>query len=132
MDNTLSTPLASLVAYLIAEYPVNVGQIIATEMQDRALNERGGLPFPCQIGNYFLEVNIPLNKLVERRIKANRITATSKIKDVVNHVFGAKFVAVEQLILVLQNNLQEGHQHQLQPHRLEVLLSRYLLLFLKD
>ncbi|KAH0725168.1 hypothetical protein KY284_001033 [Solanum tuberosum] len=60
-DNTLMSPLASLVACLMDGYPVN---------------------------------------LVDSWIEANRITAASKIKDVANHLFGAKFVVVVKLALV--------------------------------
>ncbi|KAH0709273.1 hypothetical protein KY284_010700 [Solanum tuberosum] len=45
-DNTLSPSLDSLVACIMVGYPMNVGWIIATELRDRALNERVGLPFP--------------------------------------------------------------------------------------
>ncbi|KAH0715018.1 hypothetical protein KY284_007923 [Solanum tuberosum] len=49
-DNTLSPPLASLVACLMAGYLVNAGWIIPTEMRDRALNERADFLFLSLIG----------------------------------------------------------------------------------
>uniref|UniRef100_M1DZG0 Putative plant transposon protein domain-containing protein n=1 Tax=Solanum tuberosum TaxID=4113 RepID=M1DZG0_SOLTU len=78
-DNTLSPSLASLVAFRMAGYLVNAVWIIATEMRDRALNERACLPFPCLIGKLCLQANIPPNKLVDKPVKASKITATSKI-----------------------------------------------------
>uniref|UniRef100_M1D8X1 Putative plant transposon protein domain-containing protein n=1 Tax=Solanum tuberosum TaxID=4113 RepID=M1D8X1_SOLTU len=48
-SNTLSPSLASLVAYLMAGYLVNMGQIISTEMRDRALNEREGAVGPLVV-----------------------------------------------------------------------------------
>lgn len=84
----------------MAGYPVNVGRIIATKMWDRALNERVGLPFPCLIGKLCLQSNIPPNKVLDRWIKAYKLTTTSKIKDVTNHLFGAKVEVVEPLAVV--------------------------------
>ncbi|KAK4733596.1 hypothetical protein R3W88_007857 [Solanum pinnatisectum] len=72
-DNTLSSSLASLVACLMASYPVNVGRIITTEMRDMALNERAGLPFPCQIGKLCKQVDTLPNRLIDRWRDASRL-----------------------------------------------------------
>ncbi|KAH0689073.1 hypothetical protein KY289_016431 [Solanum tuberosum] len=100
-DNTLSQSLASLVAFLMVGYPINVGRIIATKLRDRALNERAGLPFPYLIGKLCLHSNIPPNKLVDKWTEAQRVTAASKIKDVANYLFGAKSAPVGPPPLVL-------------------------------
>ncbi|KAH0693111.1 hypothetical protein KY285_020208 [Solanum tuberosum] len=52
--------------FLQPSYPVNMGRIIATEMRDRALNERVGLLFPYLIGKLSRQANIPPNRLVGR------------------------------------------------------------------
>uniref|UniRef100_M1DH93 Integrase core domain containing protein n=1 Tax=Solanum tuberosum TaxID=4113 RepID=M1DH93_SOLTU len=75
-DNTLSPSLASLVSSLLAGYPVNVGHIIATEIWDKALNERS------------------------RWTEAHRISVASKFKDFENHLFGAKSASVGPPALV--------------------------------
>jgi len=69
-------------------------------MRDKALNERVGLPFPYLIGKLCLQANIPLNKLVDRLTEAYKLTVASKIKDVVNHLFGVKVGAVGPLAVV--------------------------------
>ncbi|KAK4715889.1 hypothetical protein R3W88_014227 [Solanum pinnatisectum] len=97
-DNTLSPSLVSLVVCLMARYLVNVGWIITMEMRDRALNERVGLPFPCLIGKLCLQAGISLNKLVDKRTEASKITAASKIQDVNNPLLVRKSGAVELLI----------------------------------
>ncbi|KAH0682804.1 hypothetical protein KY285_020320 [Solanum tuberosum] len=99
-DNTLSPSLAFLVARLMVGYPVNVGQIIAIEMRDKALNERDGFPFPCMIGNLCRQGKIPPNKLVDKWDEAFILTQVSKIKDFANHLFGAKSGGVGTLAVV--------------------------------
>uniref|UniRef100_M1D9B6 Putative plant transposon protein domain-containing protein n=1 Tax=Solanum tuberosum TaxID=4113 RepID=M1D9B6_SOLTU len=81
-------------------YPVNAGRIIAIEMRDRALNERAALPFPCMIGKLCRGANIPLNSLVDRWGETFRLTQVSKIKDVANHLFGAKSAAIGTLAVI--------------------------------
>ncbi|KAH0698466.1 hypothetical protein KY284_012681 [Solanum tuberosum] len=98
--NTLSPSLASLVACLMAGYPVNVGRIIATKMINRALNEKSRFPFPCLIGKLCRQADIPPNKLIDRWCDAFRLIYVSKIKDVINHLFGAKFAALSTLAIV--------------------------------
>uniref|UniRef100_M1DYT5 Putative plant transposon protein domain-containing protein n=1 Tax=Solanum tuberosum TaxID=4113 RepID=M1DYT5_SOLTU len=93
-DNTLSPSLASLVACLMVGYPVNAGWIIATEMRDRALNERAELLFPCLIGKLCRQASIPPNKLVDRWGEAFRLIHVSKIKDVAKHLVGTKSIVV--------------------------------------
>ncbi|KAH0698456.1 hypothetical protein KY284_012671 [Solanum tuberosum] len=97
---SLSPSLDSLVACLMAGYPVNVGQIIVIEMRDRELNERDELSFPCLIGKLCRQAIISPNKLFDRWGKAFRLTQASKIKDVTNHLFGAKSGAVGSLAVV--------------------------------
>uniref|UniRef100_M1DR88 Putative plant transposon protein domain-containing protein n=1 Tax=Solanum tuberosum TaxID=4113 RepID=M1DR88_SOLTU len=99
-ENTLSPSLASLVACLMAGYPVNMGRIIATELRDRALNERARFSFPYLIGKLCRQVNIPPNKLVDKWGEAFRLTQVSKIKDVANHLFGAKSGFMGTLVVV--------------------------------
>uniref|UniRef100_M1DRY0 Putative plant transposon protein domain-containing protein n=1 Tax=Solanum tuberosum TaxID=4113 RepID=M1DRY0_SOLTU len=99
-DNTMSPSLASLVACLMAGYQVKVRWIIATEMRDRALNERVGLPFPCRIGKLCIQAGIPPKRLIDRWGEAFRLTQASKIKDVDNHLFGAKSGVVGSLAVV--------------------------------
>uniref|UniRef100_M1DZ55 Putative plant transposon protein domain-containing protein n=1 Tax=Solanum tuberosum TaxID=4113 RepID=M1DZ55_SOLTU len=99
-DNTLSPSLASLVACLMVGYLVNAGWIIASEMRDRALNERAGLPFSCLIGKLCQQASIPPNRLVDRWGETFRLIQVSKIKDVANHLFGAKSVVVGTLVVV--------------------------------
>lgn len=89
--NTLSPSLTSLVAFPMVDYPVNVCLITATEMQDRALNTRVSLHFPYLLGKLCLQANIPPNKLIDKWINAYKVTMRSKIKYVINHLFGAKF-----------------------------------------
>uniref|UniRef100_M1DD22 Putative plant transposon protein domain-containing protein n=1 Tax=Solanum tuberosum TaxID=4113 RepID=M1DD22_SOLTU len=98
-SNTLSPSLASLVACLMAGYPVNVGRIIATKMINRALNEKSRFPFPCLIGKLCRQVDIPPNKLIDRWCDAFRLIYVSKIKDVMNHLFGAKYAALSTLVI---------------------------------
>jgi len=71
----------------MVSYFMNVGRIIATEMRDRALNERVGFSFPCLIGKLCCQANIPPNKLVDKPVDASRITDAYKIKDVANPLF---------------------------------------------
>uniref|UniRef100_M1DZX6 Putative plant transposon protein domain-containing protein n=1 Tax=Solanum tuberosum TaxID=4113 RepID=M1DZX6_SOLTU len=99
-DDTLSPSLASLVTCLMASYPVKVGKIIATEMWDRALNERAGLLFPCLIGKLSRQADILPNRLVDKWGKAFRLTKVSKIKDIANHLFGVKSGAMGSLVVV--------------------------------
>ncbi|KAH0748212.1 hypothetical protein KY290_027444 [Solanum tuberosum] len=80
-------------------YPINVGRIIATEMRDRALNERAGLPFPL-IGKLCRQANIPPNRLVNRWGEAFRLTQVSRIKNFANHLFGVKSAAVGTFVVV--------------------------------
>ncbi|KAH0714986.1 hypothetical protein KY284_007891 [Solanum tuberosum] len=75
-DNTLSPSLVYLVSCLMAGYPVNVGHIIATEMRNRALNEKTGWR------------------------DAFKLIQVSQIKDVANHLFGAKSAAVGTFVVV--------------------------------
>ncbi|KAH0632841.1 hypothetical protein KY284_035627 [Solanum tuberosum] len=84
-DNTLSPALGSLVACLMAGYPVNVGRKLS------------------------LQANILLNRLVDRWTEANRVTVASKIKDVANHLFGAKFVVVGILVGVPHISIDIPH-----------------------
>ncbi|KAK4707234.1 hypothetical protein R3W88_033206 [Solanum pinnatisectum] len=65
-DNTLSPSLALLVACLMAGYPVNVVRIIATEMRERALNERVGFPFPRLIGKLCRQADTSPKRLIDR------------------------------------------------------------------
>uniref|UniRef100_M1DGE7 Putative plant transposon protein domain-containing protein n=1 Tax=Solanum tuberosum TaxID=4113 RepID=M1DGE7_SOLTU len=99
-DNTLSPSLASLVACLMAGYLVNMGMIIATEMKDRALNERVRFPFPCLIGKLCRQVDTPPNKLIDKWRNIFRLIQVSKIKDVANDLFGAKSAAMGTLVVV--------------------------------
>uniref|UniRef100_M1DJV8 Integrase core domain containing protein n=1 Tax=Solanum tuberosum TaxID=4113 RepID=M1DJV8_SOLTU len=69
-------------------------------MLDRALNERVRLPIPCLIGKLCRQGNTTPNRLVDRWSEAFRLTQTSKIKDVANHLFGAKVDAVGLLAVV--------------------------------
>uniref|UniRef100_M1DW84 Putative plant transposon protein domain-containing protein n=1 Tax=Solanum tuberosum TaxID=4113 RepID=M1DW84_SOLTU len=109
-DNSLSPSLASMVACLMAWYPVNVGRIIASELLYRALNERAGLPFPCLIGKLCRQANTPApNRLVDRWSEASRLTQAFKIKDVSNHLFGAKIGAVGSLAMVSHVPLDIPH-----------------------
>ncbi|KAH0644570.1 hypothetical protein KY284_032454 [Solanum tuberosum] len=100
-NSKLSPSLASLVACLMSKYPLNVGWIIATEMRDRALNERAGLSFPCMIWKLYLQDNIPPYKYVDKWVEESKVTATSKIKDMVNHLFGAKAEAMGPLVVLV-------------------------------
>uniref|UniRef100_M1DTX8 Putative plant transposon protein domain-containing protein n=1 Tax=Solanum tuberosum TaxID=4113 RepID=M1DTX8_SOLTU len=99
-DNTFSPSLTLMVACLMAGYPVYVGRIIATEMRDRELNEIAELPFPYLIRKLCLQANIIPNKLVDKWTKAYKVTTASKIKDVTNHLFGAKAGPVGPLAFV--------------------------------
>ncbi|KAH0706102.1 hypothetical protein KY285_010629 [Solanum tuberosum] len=109
-DNSLSPSLAFMVACLMAWYPVNVGRIIASELLYRALNERAGLPFPCLIGKLCRQANTPApNRLVDRWSEASRLTQAFKIKDVSNHLFGAKIGAVGSLAMVSHVPLDIPH-----------------------
>uniref|UniRef100_M1DGK6 Integrase core domain containing protein n=1 Tax=Solanum tuberosum TaxID=4113 RepID=M1DGK6_SOLTU len=69
-------------------------------MRDRALNERATLSFPCLIGKLCRGANIPPNNLVDRWGEAFRLTQVSKIKDVANHLIGAKSAAVGTLAVI--------------------------------
>uniref|UniRef100_M1DSN7 Integrase core domain containing protein n=1 Tax=Solanum tuberosum TaxID=4113 RepID=M1DSN7_SOLTU len=118
-------------------YPVNIGWIIATQLRDKALNERAGLPFPYLIGKLCRQTNIPPNRLIDRWGEATRLIQVSKIKDVANHLFGVKFGVVGTLAVVSHvlldiphadrgpeqgshHNLpHRHHHHQLLPHRLQ-------------
>uniref|UniRef100_M1DN98 Putative plant transposon protein domain-containing protein n=1 Tax=Solanum tuberosum TaxID=4113 RepID=M1DN98_SOLTU len=99
-DNTLSSSLAFLIACLLVGYPINLGRIRAIELRDRALNERAELPFPCLIGKLCRQANIPPNRLINRWGEAAKLIQVSKIKDVVNHLFGAKSRVVGTLVVV--------------------------------
>ena len=72
----------------------------ATEMRDKALNEMAGFPFPCLIGKLCRQANIPPNRLVDKWGETSRLTQVSKIKNVANHLFGAKSGAVCTLAVV--------------------------------
>ncbi|KAH0698590.1 hypothetical protein KY284_012805 [Solanum tuberosum] len=73
-DNTLSPSLTLLVACLMAGYPVNE--------------------------TVSLQANITPNKLVDKWTKAYKVTLTSKIKYVANHLFGTKVGPVRPLAFV--------------------------------
>ncbi|KAK4726942.1 hypothetical protein R3W88_031859 [Solanum pinnatisectum] len=99
-DNTLSPSLESLVACLMASYSVNVGRIIASEMRNRALNEKDGFLFPSLIGKLCRQPDTPPNKLIDRWRNAFRLIEVSKIKDVTNHPFGMKSADVGTLDVI--------------------------------
>ncbi|KAH0748018.1 hypothetical protein KY290_027250 [Solanum tuberosum] len=84
----------------MAGYPINMGWIIATEMRDKALNERSGFPFPFLIGKLCRQTDIPPNRLIDRWRDAFRLIQVSKIKDVANHLFGVKSAVVGTLVVV--------------------------------
>lgn len=80
-------------------------------MRDRALNERDGFLFRCLIGKLCWQVSIYPNQLVDRWGKAFRVTQVSKIKDVANHLFGAKSEVLGTLAVAPQVPIDIPHVH---------------------
>lgn len=69
-------------------------------MREKALNKIAGFPFPCLIGKLYLPANIQPNNLVDKWVEESKVTAASKIKDVANHLFGAKSGSVGPVAVV--------------------------------
>ncbi|MCE3050706.1 hypothetical protein HAX54_047913 [Datura stramonium] len=59
-DNTLAEVRAVLVANLMSEFPLNMGVIIAKEINWRVVKLSTSLPFPCLITQLCREAHVPI------------------------------------------------------------------------
>lgn len=78
-----------------------MGQLIATEMGNRALNEKIGLPFLCLMRRLRQHAQIPDNKLVEQFFDATKLTYAVSIKNVVNPLYKTRAGPAAPLVIML-------------------------------
>lgn len=101
-DNTLHPLQESLVSYIMSRYGLNCSRLIATEIRDRAFNERAGLPFVCLIWEMCEDARVPLSRFFDRCTTISKSTNAALIKDMDNTLYKAKLPSPLFLFLSLR------------------------------